>query len=146
MSNSETKTRCNCGCMGAGPLLTDVLRRLGPSDAVRQHFTNAHLEVLKGIRAFVDEQIAARGAEAARGTHVIGVDRLHADERVERGGEECNEKRDEHDSGFDGGQQQTWSLTQACSELKELLAGVQQITIKNPVRQASMSTGDVELF
>lgn len=47
---------------------------------------------------------------------------------------------------IDGGQQQTWSLSQACNELKELLAGVQQITIKNPVRQASMSTGDVELF
>ena len=60
MSNGETKTSCNCGCMGAGPMLTDLLRRLGPSDAVRQHFSAAHVEVLKGIRAFIDEQIAAQ--------------------------------------------------------------------------------------
>jgi hypothetical protein len=56
--------------MGAGPLLTDVLRRLGPSDAVRQHFTNAHLEVLKGIRAFVDEQIAAHTPGPTQGTRI----------------------------------------------------------------------------
>lgn len=70
MSDGQTKTRCDCGCMGAGPLLTDVLRRLGPSDAVRQHFTNAHLEMLKGMRAFLDEQIAARTAPPSQGTRI----------------------------------------------------------------------------
>lgn len=70
MSDSETKTRCNCGCMGVGPMLTDVLRRLGPSEAVSQHFTNAQVEILKGIRAFVDEQIAARTSEPSQGTRI----------------------------------------------------------------------------
>jgi hypothetical protein len=59
MSEQHTKTTCNCGCMGAGPMVTDVLRRLGPSHEVRRHFSAAHVEILKGIRAFLDEQIAA---------------------------------------------------------------------------------------
>ncbi len=37
-------------------------------------------------------------------------------------------------------------LRRACDELMELLTSVRQITIRNPVRQASMTTGDVELF
>ena len=37
-------------------------------------------------------------------------------------------------------------LHRACAELMELLTSVRQITIRNPVRQASMTTGDVELF
>ena len=37
-------------------------------------------------------------------------------------------------------------LRRACDELVELVAGVQQMTIRNPVSQASMTTGDVELF
>lgn len=42
--------------------------------------------------------------------------------------------------------QRNEGLRRACEELLELLAGVQQITIRNPVRQASMTTGEVELF
>lgn len=77
MSETETKTACNCGCMGAGPMLTDVLRRLGPSDDVRRHFSAAHVEILKGIRAFLDEQIAAHSSsrteqtsQATQGTRI----------------------------------------------------------------------------
>ncbi len=62
MSEQHTKTTCDCGCMGAGPALTQVLRHLGPSAEVRQHFSNAHVEILKGIRAFLDEQIAAHSS------------------------------------------------------------------------------------
>lgn len=40
----------------------------------------------------------------------------------------------------------TQGLRRACDELMELLASVQQVTTRNPVRQASMTTGDVELF
>jgi methyl-accepting chemotaxis protein len=40
----------------------------------------------------------------------------------------------------------TLGVRQACDELKKLLADVQLRTIRNPVRQASMSTGEVELF
>ncbi len=38
------------------------------------------------------------------------------------------------------------ALRRACDELMELLASVQQVTIRNPVGQASMTTGDIEMF
>jgi len=34
MSETDTQTPCDCGCRGAGPLLTAFLRRLAPSEAV----------------------------------------------------------------------------------------------------------------
>jgi hypothetical protein len=70
MSNNETTGRCACGCMGAGPMLTELVKSLGPSDSVRQHFGNAQLEILKGLRAFLDEQIAARTQGPAQGTRI----------------------------------------------------------------------------
>jgi len=65
MTETGTKTPCDCGCMGAGPMLTQFLRTLGPSDTVSQHFKNAQLEVMKGLRALLDEQIATRSAAAS---------------------------------------------------------------------------------
>jgi len=58
--------------MGAGPMLTQFLRSIGPSEQVSQHFRNAQLEVMKGLRAFLDEQIAARSADtgATHGTRI----------------------------------------------------------------------------
>ena len=43
-------------------------------------------------------------------------------------------------------EQRAQGLGLACAELMELLTSVQQTTVRNPVRQASMTTGDVELF
>jgi len=43
-------------------------------------------------------------------------------------------------------EQRTQGMRRACDELKQLLANVQQVTIRNPVRQASMTTGDIEMF
>lgn len=70
MSESGAKPGCNCGCQGAGPALTEFLRSLGPSDRVTQHFRNAHLEVLKGLRALLDEQISARTEPPRQGTRI----------------------------------------------------------------------------
>jgi len=70
MSETDTQTPCDCGCRGAGPLLTAFLRRLGPSENVSQHFRAAHLEVLKGLRALLDEQIAARSEPSRQGTKI----------------------------------------------------------------------------
>ncbi len=70
MNESGPKAGNNCGCQGAGPALTEFLRSFGPSDGVAQHFRNAHLEVLKGLRAFLDEQIAARSAAPRQGTRI----------------------------------------------------------------------------
>jgi len=69
MTESGPKTGCDCGCMGAGPMLTQVLRTLGPTEEVSQHFKNAQLEVMKGLRAFLDEQIKARSAQPAHASH-----------------------------------------------------------------------------
>lgn len=75
MTETGHKTGCDCGCMGAGPLLTQFLENLGPSDQVSQHFKNAQLEVMKGLRAFLDEQIASRSAAATstptHGTRIV---------------------------------------------------------------------------
>lgn len=69
MTETGHTTGCNCGCMGAGPLLTQFLKSLGPSDQVSQHFKNAQLEVMKGLRTFLDEQINARSAKPAHASH-----------------------------------------------------------------------------
>ncbi len=75
MTETGHKTGCDCGCMGAGPLLTQFLKSLGPSDQVSQHFKNAQLEVMKGLRTFLDEQITARSAaansSASHGTRIV---------------------------------------------------------------------------
>lgn len=65
-----------CACMGVGPALTvaatEILKRLAPSPEVSQHFKAAHLEILKGIRALIDQQIAKQeqGAQPAQGTKI----------------------------------------------------------------------------
>lgn len=76
MNDHDGKKTCDCGCMGAGPALTEVLRRLGPSDEVRRHFSAAHVEILKGIRAFLDEQIAAHTNATAAADHATQGTRI----------------------------------------------------------------------
>lgn len=69
MNDAGTKPGCDCGCMGAGPMFTQFLKSLGPSSAVSQHFKNAHLEVMKGLRTYLDEQIKAHGDAGASPSH-----------------------------------------------------------------------------
>ena len=45
-----------CFCMGAGPELYAMFKKLGP-DSARQHFRNARVEMLKGMRALIDKRI-----------------------------------------------------------------------------------------
>jgi hypothetical protein len=61
---------CNCGCAGIGPALTQMVRKLGPSEEVSRHFRAAHLEVLKGLRAMLDEQIARASEPPRQGTKI----------------------------------------------------------------------------
>jgi hypothetical protein len=56
--------------MGLGPELTQLVRRLGTSDDAWGHLRAASVEVLKGLRALIDERIAALDREHARGTKV----------------------------------------------------------------------------
>jgi len=62
--------RGGCFCMGIGPELSEMLRRVGPSESVRQHFRNARIEVLKGIRALIDERIEGLSRSQEKGTKV----------------------------------------------------------------------------
>lgn len=50
--------RAGCACGGAGPVMTDFLKRLGPDETVKQHFRSARIEFLKGLRAIIDQRIA----------------------------------------------------------------------------------------
>jgi hypothetical protein len=51
-------------------MITEVLRKLGPSETVSQHFRTAQLEVLKGLRAMLDEQINAQSEAPRQGTRI----------------------------------------------------------------------------
>ncbi len=59
-----------CLCGGAGPALSDLLKRLGPSDPVRRHFDQARVEILKGLRTMIDERIQTLSQAHAKGTKV----------------------------------------------------------------------------
>ena len=63
-----SEKNCNCGCMGVGPIVTEFARKLGPSEGVSQHFRAARLEILKGLRAMLDEQIAGMADAPRHGT------------------------------------------------------------------------------
>ena len=54
--------------MGVGPMVTEFAKKLGPSEEVSQHFRAARLEILKGLRAMLDEQIAGMAEPPRQGT------------------------------------------------------------------------------
>lgn len=67
----ETAGCQGCACMGAGPMLSQLAQKLGPDESVKQHFRNARLEFLKGIREMLDKRIAdLAGGQQTRGAKV----------------------------------------------------------------------------
>jgi hypothetical protein len=46
------------------------MKDFGPSEPVRRHFTQARLEILKGLRAFLDQRINDLQKQPARGVKV----------------------------------------------------------------------------
>jgi hypothetical protein len=56
-NKSAKQHSANCLCQGLGPVLSDVLRRVGPPEEARHHFETARLEFLKGVRALLDARI-----------------------------------------------------------------------------------------
>jgi len=65
---SDSKPDCICG--GAGPALTDFLKKLGPPEGARQHFDQARVEFLKGLRAVIDARIEQISRQPERGEKV----------------------------------------------------------------------------
>lgn len=56
-----------CVCQGAGPAVTELIRRLAPPAEAQRHFETARLEFLKGLRAVIDARIERRSKPKARG-------------------------------------------------------------------------------
>ena len=59
-----------CFCGGAGPVLTELFRRMGPPEEARQHFDAARVEFLKGMRAVLDARIEHLSKPRAKGRRV----------------------------------------------------------------------------
>jgi hypothetical protein len=63
-----------CLCAGTGPAVTGavshMMRQYGPSEPVRRHFSQARLEILKGLRALLDQRIEEIQKPASRGSKV----------------------------------------------------------------------------
>ena len=63
-----------CLCAGSGPavsgVMSQMLRQFGPSEPVRKHFSQARLEILKGLRAMLDQRIEDMQRPSSRGTKV----------------------------------------------------------------------------
>ena len=59
-----------CVCQGAGPLLSEFLRRIGPPHEARRHFEAARIEFLKGLRALIDARIEQISKSEAKGQKI----------------------------------------------------------------------------
>ncbi|MGO8675231.1 MAG: hypothetical protein ACLQVX_05105 [Limisphaerales bacterium] len=59
-----------CLCQGAGPALSELLRRLGPPEEAGRHFEPARIEFLKGIRALIDARIAHLAKPQGKGEKI----------------------------------------------------------------------------
>ena len=53
------KATGNCMCGGKGPMLSEMIRMMMPSEAAGEHFRNAGLELMKGFRELLDQRIQA---------------------------------------------------------------------------------------
>ncbi len=71
-SNTEapcTHEKVDCFCLGAGPKITAMLSKFGPESAM-QHFRNARVEILKGMRELIDRRIQELSEDQPKGTKV----------------------------------------------------------------------------
>jgi hypothetical protein len=74
MSEKESKeeacgAKTECFCLGTGPQLFEMLRKIGP-DSARTHFRNARIEFLKGMRELLDARIEGLSRQEQKGTTV----------------------------------------------------------------------------
>ena len=57
-------------CCEVNDAIGRLLRRLGPSENVAEHFRQSRIEFLKGIRAVLDERIEHTSRSQRKGTRV----------------------------------------------------------------------------
>lgn len=63
----------DCFCHGLGPQATRLLREMAPGEAL-DHFRQARVEFLKGVRALIDRRIEELGKEKPRRGAKVAVD------------------------------------------------------------------------
>ena len=70
-TNRSSQTQASaCVCQGVLPMVTDLLRRLGPPEQAQRHFESARIEFLKGIRALIDARIEHVSKQSRRGEKI----------------------------------------------------------------------------
>lgn len=57
-------------CARLGAEIDRLLGTFGPPEEVCQHFTNARIEILRGLRAIVDARIERLSSEGRKGASV----------------------------------------------------------------------------
>ena len=68
MSEEKQTNQTNCMCGGNGPKLTALVELLLPSGEAGNHFRQAQLELLKGLRAVLDQRIESMSRPGSQGT------------------------------------------------------------------------------
>jgi hypothetical protein len=74
--NDDQTTGSGGHTTGDGPFarlgaeIDHLLRSVIPSDDVCEHFSNARVEVLKGIRAIIDSRITSLSSQAKKGVAI----------------------------------------------------------------------------
>ncbi len=70
-ASEPTETPCaGCVCGGKGPMLSQMLELMMPTAAAGEHFKNARLEFLKGVRELLDQRIQSMSEKQPKGTRV----------------------------------------------------------------------------
>ncbi len=67
-SEQTARQESGCVCGGKGPMLSQLLDLMMPSAAAGEHFKNARLEFLKGIRDLLDQRIDSLSEKQETGT------------------------------------------------------------------------------
>ena len=70
-ATTPEQTACQgCVCGGKGPMLSQMLELMMPTAAAGEHFKNARLEFLKGVRELLDQRIQSMSEKQHKGTKV----------------------------------------------------------------------------
>lgn len=67
--NQKAAESHGCLCMGMGPQISEMARHVVP-ESTREHFRNARVEVLKGLRTLIDRRIEQLTKTTAKGTPI----------------------------------------------------------------------------
>ena len=66
----QAESHPGCYCMGAGPTLSKLVAWFEPPGEAGEHFRQARIEMLRGIRALIDHRIETLSRTGTKGTRV----------------------------------------------------------------------------